>query len=128
MSERFKYAHPVIEDCESKLLKTLSTDARCEYLTPRDLVDEANRLEKDNAELKKTLGLEKEWSHNDGGVIKSFSDVLEKRTEEIKAHFKRWKSLESWLNSEMKCVYYAESNWLDALEGVQEKMKELDNE
>ena len=48
------------------------------------LDDERNKLKAENQELKKALGLEEEWSHNDGGVISSFSDVLEKRNEEIK--------------------------------------------
>ncbi|HIA65821.1 TPA: hypothetical protein EYN98_07120 [Candidatus Poribacteria bacterium] len=41
------------------------------------------RLEAENEELRKSLGLEKEWSKNDNGVIKSFADVLEERNRVI---------------------------------------------
>lgn len=55
MSERFKYAHPVIEDHESEFIKTLATDAIHEYLTPSELVDVANKLEQANKRLRDAL-------------------------------------------------------------------------
>ena len=57
------------------------------------------KLEKENKGLKRLLGLEKEWSQNDGNVIEQFSKVLEKRNDELQAlkNRYRWRDVEKEL-------------------------------
>jgi hypothetical protein len=57
-----------------------------EMVTITEILDRLNssaKLEKELEEARRLSGLEKDWNHNNAGVIESFSKVLEKRNKTL---------------------------------------------
>ena len=78
----------------------LKNELKCTEFKNLVLAKKLGEVKKENQELKKLLGLEKEWTQNNAGVITDFSKVLDERNKELKElkNRYRWRKVEDELS------------------------------